>query len=171
MVADSLVGTLDTLAALDLIHARARLSIEYRMSEPHFNQEGRLVLRNARHPLLEALFRSDPAIAVAPPRHATTAADAIPSPTSDAETAEGPGELSSLPLVDSPPPSAVAEPKVVTPIDVNLGLRFRILVVTGPNTAARRSRSRRSAYWRSWRSRACTCRPATARSFRSSMTS
>ena len=44
------------------------LSIDYRMSAPHFNQEGRLVLRSARHPLLEALFRSDPAIVVPPSR-------------------------------------------------------------------------------------------------------
>ena len=64
MVAESLVGTLDTMAELDLVHARARLSIDYRMSPPQFNEEGRLVLRNARHPLLEALFRNDPAIAV-----------------------------------------------------------------------------------------------------------
>ena len=61
MVAESLLGTLDTMAELDLVHAQARLSIDYRMSAPHFNQEGRLVLRDARHPLLEALFRGDPA--------------------------------------------------------------------------------------------------------------
>ena len=67
MVAESLLGTLETMAELDLIHARARLSIDYRMSAPQFNQEGRLVLRAARHPLLEALFRGDPAIA-GPPR-------------------------------------------------------------------------------------------------------
>src|SRR5262249_49998826 len=63
MVADSLLGTLETMAELDLLHAKARLAIDYRMSPPHFNQEGRLVLRAARHPLLEALFRGDPAIA------------------------------------------------------------------------------------------------------------
>ena len=41
MVADSLLGTLETMAELDLIHAQARLSLDYRMSPPHFNQEGR----------------------------------------------------------------------------------------------------------------------------------
>ena len=62
MVSESLLGTLETMAELDLIHAQARLAIDYRMTAPRFNQEGRLVLRAARHPLLEALFRGDPAI-------------------------------------------------------------------------------------------------------------
>ena len=56
---DSLLGTLDTLAELDLIHARGRYSLDYRMTPPDFNQEGRLALRGARHPLLEALFRGE----------------------------------------------------------------------------------------------------------------
>ena len=58
MVAESLLGTLETMAELDLVHARARLSLDYRMTAPRFNEEGRLVLRGARHPLLEALFRA-----------------------------------------------------------------------------------------------------------------
>ena len=85
MVADALLGTLDTMAELDLIHARARFSIDYRMSAPHFNQEGRLVLRNARHPLLEALFRSDPAIVAPPPRPAAAVADPVAAASADAE--------------------------------------------------------------------------------------
>ena len=66
LVSESLLGTLETMAELDRIHARARLAIDYRMTAPRINQEGRLVLRAARHPLLEALFRGDPAI-VPPP--------------------------------------------------------------------------------------------------------
>ncbi len=58
-VADELLGSLDNLAELDLIFARARYSLDYRMSPPDFNTEGRLSLRGARHPLLEALFRAD----------------------------------------------------------------------------------------------------------------
>ena len=59
-VADELLGSLETLAELDLIFARARYSLDYRMTPPDFNTEGRLALRGARHPLLEALFRADP---------------------------------------------------------------------------------------------------------------
>jgi DNA mismatch repair protein MutS2 len=58
-VADSLLGTLDTLTELDLIHARGRYSLDYRMARPDFNLEGQIALRGARHPLLEALFRVD----------------------------------------------------------------------------------------------------------------
>ncbi len=58
-VADSLLGTLETLAELDLIHARARYSLDFRMSPPDFNDQGRFAIRGARHPLLEALFRAE----------------------------------------------------------------------------------------------------------------
>ncbi len=57
-VGGELLGTLETLAELDLVFARARYSLDYRMTPPDFNTEGRLSLRGARHPLLEALFRA-----------------------------------------------------------------------------------------------------------------
>ncbi len=60
-VAEELLGSLETLAELDLIFARARYSLDYRMAPPDFNNEGRLSLRGARHPLLETLFRASPA--------------------------------------------------------------------------------------------------------------
>ncbi|HWE35951.1 MAG TPA: DNA strand exchange inhibitor protein [Isosphaeraceae bacterium] len=58
-VADSLLTTLETLGTLDLIHARGRYSLDYRMSPPDLNTEGKVALRGARHPLLEHLFRED----------------------------------------------------------------------------------------------------------------
>src|SRR5205807_4353867 len=61
-VADSLLTSLETLAELDLIFARARYSLDYRMTPPDFNREGRLALRGPRHPFLEALFRNEPAL-------------------------------------------------------------------------------------------------------------
>jgi DNA mismatch repair protein MutS2 len=111
---DSLLGTLDTMAELDLIHARARLSLDYRMSAPQFNDEGRLVLRSARHPLLEAFFQGDPAVSKA-------SAEVL------AADKEG----------DSPPKPEPSPKRTVVPIDVNLGLRFQTLVVTGPNTGGK----------------------------------
>ena len=169
MVADALVSTLDTMAELDLVHAQGRLSIDYRMSAPQFNDEGRLVLRGARHPLLEALFRDDPALVRAARRPAPTASQPRPSdgrPIARA-IADAPGEPTRRPPVRSPATLAGTEPRTVTPIDVNLGLRFRILVVTGPNTGGKTVASRRSACWRSWPRPACTCRPVRVRSFRS----
>src|SRR5207248_5401299 len=58
-VADALLGTLETLAELDLIRARGRYSLDYRMAPPDFNAEGKIALRGARHPLLEAIFRAE----------------------------------------------------------------------------------------------------------------
>src|SRR5439155_25105952 len=54
-VADALLGTLETMAELDLIFARGRYSLDFRMSRPDFNDQCQLALRGARHPLLEEL--------------------------------------------------------------------------------------------------------------------
>lgn len=50
---------LDVIAKLDLITAKARFSRDFNMWAPDLNAEGRLWLRQARHPLLEAIFRGE----------------------------------------------------------------------------------------------------------------
>jgi len=137
LVAEALLAALQTMGELDLVHAQARLSIDYSLSAPHFNQEGRLVLRAARHPLLEALFRDDPALSSTPSEPPACGANRAPG---SGATAQAPP----LHEAPSPPPVTAAlarasssEPRVVTPIDVNLGVRFHILVVTGPNTGGK----------------------------------
>ncbi len=47
------------MARLDLMTAKARFSRDYTMYAPEINTEGRLWLRQARHPLLEHLFRGE----------------------------------------------------------------------------------------------------------------
>jgi DNA mismatch repair protein MutS2 len=110
-VADSLLLTLETLGELDLIHAQGRYSLDYRMAPPDFNQEGRLALRGARHPLLESLFRARRAAANGARPDTGGSLDAPPAPTN--------------------------HPAAVVPIDVHLGLHANILVVTGPNTGGK----------------------------------
>ena len=108
MVADSLLQTLAIMAELDLIHARARFSLDYRMSAPDMNAEGRLVLRQARHPLLEAILLKDLALP------AIRLSDRLAAATTGVEPVRS-----------------------VVPIDVHLGVQFQIMVVTGPNTGGK----------------------------------
>ena len=56
-VSKPMLIAIDILAQLDLIHAKARYSLDYHMNAPDVNDEGRLWLRNARHPVLEHIFR------------------------------------------------------------------------------------------------------------------
>ncbi len=59
-VARPLQFAVEVMARLDLVTAKARLSRDFRMSPPDLNTDGRLWLRQARHPLLEHIFRSHP---------------------------------------------------------------------------------------------------------------
>ena len=56
-VARRLNQALEAMAQLDYVSARARFSREYQMFAPEVTTERRLWLREARHPLLEHLFR------------------------------------------------------------------------------------------------------------------
>jgi DNA mismatch repair protein MutS2 len=103
-VARPLGVALDVLARLDFFTARARYSRDYNMYAPDVSTEGQLWLRQARHPLLEHLFRhGEP-----------------PSPDSVLSTQY-----------------SVASTRTVVPIDVRLGFKFNLLVITGPNTGGK----------------------------------
>src|SRR5205807_2747916 len=58
-VSRPLTNAIDAMARLDFITAKARFSRDYQMYPPELNTEGRLWLRQARHPLLEHLFRHE----------------------------------------------------------------------------------------------------------------
>jgi DNA mismatch repair protein MutS2 len=59
-VAKPLTYAIDILAKFDLVTAKAKFSRDYQMYAPEINEDGRLWLRQARHPLLMNLFRSPP---------------------------------------------------------------------------------------------------------------
>src|SRR5262249_45674408 len=113
-VARPLSIAVEIMARLDFITARARFSRDYAMAAPDLSSEGRLWLRQARHPLLEHLFRNE------------DRGSRIEDRGSVAAPNEG---------VD--PQSSILDPRTVVPIDVRLGHKFNLLVITGPNTGGK----------------------------------
>ncbi len=111
-VARPLGFAIDLIARLDFITARARFSRDYRMYAPDINTEGQLWLRQARHPLLEHLFRGQ---------------------ESGVRNQEGQPAYSSL----TPDSCLLTPERKVVPIDVRLGFKFNLLVITGPNTGGK----------------------------------
>jgi DNA mismatch repair protein MutS2 len=109
-VARPLSLAIETIARLDHVTAKARFSRDFGMTCPTLSDDGRLWLRQARHPLLEHLFRAE---------SVATRQSAVGSPTGD-----------------SLPPAA-ADCRLVVPIDVRLGHAFNLLVITGPNTGGK----------------------------------
>lgn len=59
-VAKPLAYAVEVMAKLDLVTAKARYSRDFGMFPADVNDERRLWLRQARHPILEHLFRTDP---------------------------------------------------------------------------------------------------------------
>ncbi|MBP3955877.1 DNA strand exchange inhibitor protein [Gemmata sp. G18] len=125
-VANPLVFALDVIAKLDLITAKARHARDFNMYPPDVNTEGRLWLRQARHPLLESMFRNDPV-----PSTERGARNAEQKANESAKTVDPPDSDASAPR---PVPRA---PRSVVPIDIRLGIGFNILVITGPNTGGK----------------------------------
>ncbi len=112
-VARPLGHSIEVMAQLDLIAAKARFSRDYAMCAPEINSDGRLWLRQARHPLLEYLFRTEQRESL-----------------SECQS----GSADSDKGLTSPPLSL---PRSVVPIDVRLGYSFNLLIITGPNTGGK----------------------------------
>jgi DNA mismatch repair protein MutS2 len=117
-VARPLTTAVEVMARVDLISAKARYSRDYRMTAPEINTEGKVWLRQARHPILEHLFRPS---AIGHRLSAQAPADA--------------GAVDDSSLAESRKPKA--ESREVVPIDVRLGHAFNLLVITGPNTGGK----------------------------------
>ena len=128
-VARPLSYAIDLLAKLDLITAKARFSGDYRMTAPDINTAGRLWLRQARHPLLEHLFRIESSGRV---EEWESGSANRGSGTGSDDSALQPSHSLTPPLSHALTPS-----RSVTPIDVRLGDTFNLLVITGPNTGGK----------------------------------
>jgi DNA mismatch repair protein MutS2 len=110
-IAKPLNHAVDVLARLDLITAKARFSRDHGMYAPEINTAGQLWLRQARHPVLENIFRTPAQPA------ATDGTGAAPGPTAARSDSQ--------------------ENRIVVPIEVRLGFGFNLLIVTGPNTGGK----------------------------------
>ena len=110
-VSRPLANSVEAMAKLDYVTAKARYAREFNLSCPDVNTDGRLWLRMARHPLLEKMFRQ------------SACGFAL------ADTTQGPA-----PDTASAKPQAARE---VVPIDVRLGQPFNLLIITGPNTGGK----------------------------------
>jgi DNA mismatch repair protein MutS2 len=109
--AEPIERSIDVVTHLDLVVARARFAIEFRMHAPIVALDGAYELIQARHPLLEDYTRS---AGIHARTHAT---------------------VDDRPDVTDPP--GVRGPSGVVPIDLRLGDGQPILVVTGPNTGGK----------------------------------
>jgi DNA mismatch repair protein MutS2 len=96
------------------------------MYAPDINTDGRLWLRQARHPLLEHLFRGE---------RGQRTEDKEQRTEDGGQNAEDAGaEMSGLSSALCP----LSFPKrEVVPIDVRLGIGFNLLIITGPNTGGK----------------------------------
>jgi DNA mismatch repair protein MutS2 len=128
-VARPLSIAIETIARLDLLAAKARFSHDYQMFAPDLNTDGRLWLRQARHPVLEHLFRNEVS-------HEDRGSRIEDGGSKDAnnEPARRQSDNSSS-ILD--PRSSTPPPRQVVPIDVRLGAPFNLLIITGPNTGGK----------------------------------
>jgi len=127
-VARPLSFAIEIMAQLDLVTAKARYSRDNAMFAPEINAEGRLWLRQARHPLLEHLFRTEPRGG-----EVVEWRGGEPKESRADHVVETPGSDTTSP----PHHPTTQQPRQVVPIDVRLGQPYNLLVITGPNTGGK----------------------------------
>ncbi len=127
---------IEIMAQLDLVTAKARYSQDNAMYAPEINTDGRLWLRQARHPLLEHLFRTERRggeVVGWRGGEPVESRGGILVQNLGSDTTSPPHHPTTPPLRHPTTPL----PRQVVPIDVRLGQPYNLLVITGPNTGGK----------------------------------
>src|SRR5262249_51928307 len=123
------------MARLDFLTAKARFSRDYQMYAPDINTEGRLWLRQARHALLEHLFRGERGQESGVRGQESGVRGQESGVRGQESGAAGQGGILTPDSCILTPDSCLLTPQAreVVPIDVRLGIGFNLLIITGPN--------------------------------------
>lgn len=127
--ADDLARNVDLLAQMDCILARARFSNLLDAEMPLISEDGRLVLKQARHPLL-VLAEKGYELESARPRQ-----DRLSERRAAMTSTELSQRLFSS-KADEPEEEQRQGPRVI-PTNISVGGDYRTLVITGPNTGGK----------------------------------
>ena len=131
-IAKPLGYAIELMARLDFLTAKARFSRDYQMYAPDINTDGRLWLRQARHPLLEHLFRGERG------QESGVRGQESGVRGQESEAAVQGGILTPDSCLLTPDSSLLTpQAREVVPIDVRLGIGFNLLIITGPNTGGK----------------------------------
>ena len=153
--AEAIAASARILTEIESLFARARFARDYQCVAPTISSSGalRIVLKGARHPLLEQRLRGERIHQVRPPwrpnlAHPETPARITHEMSFRAESAAADGVVEpafspqaarsfALPRMTDSSDDAASPPKTIVPLDLELTAATPQLIISGPNTGGK----------------------------------